>query len=165
MTRAAVEAPSEVKGGAKRKIMVALAQYPDGLTRDRIAALTGLKQSGGHFGNTIGELRKAGHLEDLSAGALRATPAGIAAVGHFDPLPTGAHLIAYWQARLGDGVVGKVFDVVARSYPSAVSRDVLAQAVGATASGGHFGNCLGELRKKGLITGSTELRASDDLYA
>jgi hypothetical protein len=150
-----------LKGGAKRRIMVALAQYPDGLTRDRIAALTGLKNGG----NTIGDLRKAGHLEDLGAGALRATTEGIAAVGAFKLLPApGAQLVQWWSNQLGQGLVRGIFNVVTDRYPASIERDELAGMAGVTASGGHFGNCLGELRKKGLITGSGSLRASEDLY-
>ena len=152
-------------GGAKRKVMVALAQYaPKALSKTRIGALTGLKTSGGHFGNTISELRKSGWLEGDGSEPLRITPAGVEALGHYVPLPTGAALVTWWQDRLGSGVASRVFHALVSVYPESMSRDVLAGEVGATAAGGHFGNSLSDLRRKELITGSKMLRAADELF-
>jgi hypothetical protein len=49
---------------AERKILAALAQYPQGRTKTQVALLAGYAQSGGGFNNAVGALRSRGWISD-----------------------------------------------------------------------------------------------------
>ena len=60
-------------------------------TRNQVAIFAGYSAKSGHVDNVLGALRSA----EYAAGGgedIRITGAGLAALGDFDPLPTGAEL-------------------------------------------------------------------------
>lgn len=161
-----VERPAgnqELGKGLKYKMMVALCQFPGGLTKQRMAALAGGSVTGGSFGGRLSELRTAGYIEECG-GLLRATPAGVSAVGEFEELPTGQELIDYWRGRIGGGIKLEMFDALVAAYPNAMTREEIATAIGASASGGSFGGRLSELRTIGLVHGSKSITAASELF-
>ncbi|MCO6438972.1 MAG: DUF853 family protein [Phycisphaerae bacterium] len=149
-------------GGGKQRMLSALAQF--GAMSDRkMSLLTGLSASSGTFGTYLGQLRAEGLIEG-SRGELRATNAGITTLGEFEPLPTGPALRAYWQQRLGQSGIRRLFDVVCEAYPASLAREEAAERAGLSAASGTFGTYLGKLRTLELVSKSGDLRASDELF-
>jgi hypothetical protein len=147
---------------AERRILAALAQYPTGRTKTQVAILTGYAHSGGGFNNALSALRSGG-LIDGSGDALRIMDAGVDALGHFEPLPTGDALLDHWRSQLGKAE-RIALDVLAAVYPRGMSKEELAEHARYAPDGGGFNNALSRLRTLELITGRGELRASQDLF-
>lgn len=153
---------SERLPGGERKLLTALAQYPEGRSKVQVAILTGYAHSGGAFGNYLGALRSKGYVAG-SQDHLRITEEGVAALGAFDPLPAGAALLEHWRRQLGKAERAAL-DVLVAAYPHALTKEVVAEQAGYEAGGGGFGNALSRLRTLELIHGRSELRASDTLF-
>jgi hypothetical protein len=159
-----VQAPApEVGTGGKRRILIALAQYPDGMAARKLSLLTGISASGGTWRTYLGELRGAGWVEGGSD-HMRITEAGVAALGSYTPLPTGEALREYWRQRLGDSGKRRIFDVVVEAYPRALSYEEVSQATGIDTAGGTWRTYLGELRGLELLVGRGDLKASAELF-
>jgi len=161
--RVAAASPSVGRGG-KHRIMVALAQYPEGLDTRKLALLTGLSSKGGTWSNYLSELRTGGLIEG-NAERMRITALGCEQLGAWKPLPTGKALIDYWRGRLGSGGKRVIFDIIVDHYPEAVSSETVAQLACLSAQGGTWSNYLSELRGLDLIEGRGMLRATDTLFS
>jgi uncharacterized protein len=146
----------------ERRILTALAQYPDGRSKVQVALLTGYAANGGGFNNYLGALRSR-ELIDGNADRLTITEAGIQALGSWEPLPKGAELIEYWRGRLGKAE-RLILETLAEAYPGALAKDEVAEKAGYEANGGGFNNALGRLRTLELVQGRRELKASDNLF-
>lgn len=148
--------------GGERKILTALAQYPQGRTKVQVAVLTHYAHNGGGFNNYLGALRNKGFVVgDIDRLAI--TQDGIDALGDFDPLPTGQELLEHWLPKLSKAE-RLILETAAANYPNAMSKEEVAEATGYEASGGGFNNALGKLRTLELISGRGEIRASDALF-
>jgi len=149
--------------GGERKILSALAQYPQGRTKRQVAILTEYAVKGGAFANYLGALRSKGFVEGRDS--IRITEPGLAALGPYDPLPTGRELLDHWLGQLGRAerlILGHLAGI----YPAAATKDEVGIATGYEPSGGGFANAIGKLRTLELITGrGAELRASEELFA
>jgi uncharacterized protein len=132
-----------------RKILIALAQYPDGMGRDRLAALSGYTVNG-HFNNMVGTLRTHEYITPALVSPIQILPAGLQALGSYEPLPVGEALRELWLNRVGASK-GRILRVLFETFPSTLSRDELAARAGYTVNG-HFNNMVGSLRTMGLIT-------------
>ena len=143
-----VAGEASIGTGGKRRILIALAQYPEGMDSRRLALLSGISQKGGTWRTYLGELRGAGWVVG-SGKHLQITAEGIAALGSFEPLPTGEALIEYWRNRLGDGGKRRIFDRVVEAHPHGVSAGQVASDTGIEMSGGTWRTYLGELRRPG----------------
>jgi hypothetical protein len=146
---------------AERKILTALAQYPNGRTKTQIAILTSYAHSGGGFNNALSSLRSKGFAEGSEP--LRITPAGISGLGSYDPLPAGKELAAHWMTQLSKAeraCLQALIDV----YPNALDKSGIAVRAGYEVSGGGFNNALSRLRTLELIQGHGLIRASKDLF-
>jgi hypothetical protein len=119
--------------------------------------------NGGGFNNAISALRVAGRITG-SGDRLEITPEGLAALGSFDPLPTGLALLDHWYGHLAKAE-RQVLYVLAQAYPHPVSKEDLAAQAGYAADGGGFNNALSRLRTLDLISGRGDLKASDDLFS
>jgi uncharacterized protein len=146
----------------ERRILTALAQYPEGRTKVQVALLTGYAATGGGFSNYLGALRSRGLIEG-AADRLSITESGIHMLGSWEPLPTGSALIDYWRGRLGKAE-RLILETLAQEYPDALTKDEVAAKAGYEANGGGFNNALGRLRTLELVQGRGELRASDNLF-
>lgn len=120
--RAPAGTPSDASLGKGEKIVLAaIAQYPNGATREQLTVLTGYKRSTRDA--YLQRLGNAGHVEIIGNGAIRATQSGIDALGSdFEPLPSGAALQAYWMGRLPEGEK-RILGVLIERYPQAVDRE------------------------------------------
>jgi hypothetical protein len=158
------------RSGARR-MLVALATYPDGLTTAQVATLAKVKRTGGTFGTYASEMIRAGLVVlvsgSIKSGVLAATTAGIETVGG-SPLPSDPEeLRSEWRSRLKARGAKSMFDVLVGCYPEWLHKQALAEHedVDLTFDGGTFGTYLSRLRSNGLIEEDAELvRAHPDLF-
>lgn len=148
--------------GAERKILSALAPYPQGRSKRQVALLTGYAIGGGGFNNAMSSLRTKGWM-DGRGDPLTITEDGLEVLGDYDPLPTGAALLAHWLGQLGKAERA-ILETLAGSYPNPMDKSSLGFASGYEPGGGGFNNALSRLRTLELIEGRGELRASEDLF-
>jgi hypothetical protein len=145
----------------ERLTLTAIAQYPQGASRDQLSVLTGYKRS---TRNTyIHRLRHRGFVTN-AGDRLTATDSGIAAMGKdFTPLPTGDELRRYWLERLPEGE-RKVLEVLVANYPRAMGREDLDPLTGYTRSSRN--TYLYRLNARRLIQTRPhgQVRASDELF-
>jgi hypothetical protein len=127
---AAVSAPRPRANGdasltkGQRVVLTAIAQSGD-VDPEQLTVLTGYKRSSRD--TYLQQLRSAGYVND--GWPANATPAGMAALGDFEPLPTGAELRDHWLTRLGGGE-RTILEVLVKAYPNGVTREQIDNATG-----------------------------------
>ncbi len=146
----------------ERRILTALAQYPEGRSKVQVAVLTGYAATGGGFNNYLGALRSRGMIQG-DGERLTITETGIQTLGSWEPLPAGSALIDYWRGRLGKAE-RLILETLTQAYPDPLTKEEVAAQAGYEANGGGFNNALGRLRTLELVQGRGELRASDNLF-
>lgn len=154
---------SLIQRSAERKVLIVLAQYPDGRSTRQVAILAGYAMGGGGFRNAVGRMRSLG-LVDGRGDSLRITEAGLQALGPYEPLPTGSALAQHWLSQLDRRAEREALQALLDAYPSSLSVDEVASRTGYEAGGGGFRNALGKLRTLELVTGRGDLRASEELF-
>jgi hypothetical protein len=157
------EPSPELGNSGLRRMMVALAQYPHGKSATQVGVLAGISSKGGSFGVYLGKGRSSGWIEG-GRDLLRITERGLAALGSYEPLPTGQELLRYWLNELGGSGAARILQVLADAYPESMSRESVGMASGISHVGGSFGVYLGKLRTLELISKRGELRASETLF-
>ncbi len=157
------DAPGEIGKSGLRKMMIALAQRPQGMSASQLGVRAGMSSSSGTFGTYLGKARGEGWI-DGERSLLRITDAGISALGEYEPLPVGRELLEYWLRDLGDSGAARMLRALAEVYPNAMSKDELGAAAGMSAGSGTFGTYLGKLRSLELCEGKGELRAAAELF-
>jgi uncharacterized protein len=121
--RAAAEATGEGIGAGERRVLTAIAQYPQGASRNQLTVLTGYKRSSRD--TYISRLRAAGLVEIFGGGSVVATNQGLVALGSdFSPLPTGDALRAYWMDRLPKGEA-EILHTLVSVWPQGKPRDTI----------------------------------------
>lgn len=135
---------------AARKILSALAEYPDGLDAKRLGFLAGVGTSGGTWGRAIRYIRDH-QLATRNGGVWKIRPAGRELVGEPEPRPRGAALLDYWCERLQNRAAASMLQVLANRGP--IDKGDLAEAAGVAPTGGTWGRAMKELRARGLIVG------------
>jgi hypothetical protein len=140
--------------------LTAALQYP-GLDRKRLTVLTGYKRSSRDA--YIVRLASKGLIE-VASNALHATEAGAAALPSFEPLPTGAALVSYWQGRLPEGE-RRTLDVLIHAGGAEVAREVIDETTGYKRSSRDA--YLVRLKARGLVefSGRGTVRASEELFS
>ena len=162
VTTALVTSENSEKSPSLRKILTALAQHPEGMDINRLAALSGYTVNG-HFNNMVGTLRADGRITPARVSPIQITEAGLKALGSFEPLPTGEALREYWLNRVGMSK-GRILEVLYNVYPHPIGIEELAERAGYTVNG-HFNNMIGSLRTMGLITPPRQpIKAVDYLF-
>ena len=146
---------------AERKILTALARYPEGRRKNQVALLTGYAVSGGGFNNALSSLRSGGRITGRDI--LKILDAGRAALGPHEPLPhPGPALVEAWAGRLPKAE-RLILLALAQAHPGSLTKEQLGAATGYEPAGGGFNNALSRVRTLALIEGRGELRASDAL--
>lgn len=153
----------EVGTGGLRRILIALAQRPQGLTARQLGVRAGLSSRSGTFATYLSKGRSEGWILGSGQQALRITDAGLKALGTYEPLPTGSALREYWLGEL-DGGAMRILAGLCDAYPRSVGREDAATRAGLSAASGTFATYLSKLRTLELISGSKELKASDELF-
>lgn len=146
---------------AQRKVLNVLVLFPSGRTKQQIAILAKYSLNGGSFNTTLGALKKSGLIQG-TASLYTLTQAGKAVVGKVEPLPKGAALRKHWRSRLNT-CEAAILSVLAKDYPRALSRQLIAQKAGYEASGGTFNAALSRLRALELVKGKREFSLDEML--
>lgn len=156
-------ADPEVGRGGLRRILVALAQRPDGLTHRQIGVRAGLSSKSGSFSTYVGKARSSAWITGHSD-RIVITEAGLAALGSYDPLPTGRDLLEHWLRELGESGASRILRAVAEAYPKALTHEEVGEAANLSAASGSYSTYCSKLRSLELIEGRKELRASEELF-
>lgn len=147
--------------GGERKMLVALAQHPDGLDRSALGLFAGLSATGGTFAKYLSNLKGRGWVE--TGRVVTITEAGVSALGSYEPLPTGRALVDYWLGWVGQGGQRRMLEAIVDAGSHGLTRAELGAATGIEPSGGTFAKYLSELRTAGLVEGRDRLRAAATL--
>lgn len=157
------DAGGDLGGGALNRIMRVLAQYPEGVTPAKVAVLANIRKGGSTMRNSLSKGRKNGWIVGGIGDTLKATGDGVAALGKYEPLPTGAALRRYWQQELGEGAPRQIFDLVLQAYPGPIDKETIGEQTGIVVNGSTMRNALSRLRTLELIS-RDQIRASEFLF-
>lgn len=139
---------------AQRAVLSALAQHGPRSVK-QVALLTGYSHTSGGYRNSLSALRSAGYIE--GRGDVTITVDGLAALGDYEPLPTGPALIEWWKDKHLGKAERMILDVLVDAYPAPVSTEEIALRTGYSATSGGFRNALSRLRSLELASGRGEL--------
>lgn len=157
---------SEVGTGGLRRILIALAQCPRGLTLRQIGIRAGLSSRSGTFSTYMSKARQSGWVQDGGqGGASTITQAGLSALGSYDPLPTGDALLDHWLRELGASGASRILSEVAKAYPKGLTLEQIGERAGMSHRSGTFSTYLSRLRTLELVSGRSEIHASADFFA
>lgn len=154
---------SEVGTGGLRRILIALAQRPQGMSARQIGVRAGLSSKSGSFNTYLSRARTNQWISG-DRNHVQITDDGIAALGDFDPLPTGDALLQHWLRDLGDSGASRILSALAEVYPQELSKSEVAERAELSGTSGSFNTYLSRLRSLELIAGRGELKASDELF-
>ena len=119
-------AEGDLKGG-KLKVLTAIAQYPEGVSRTSLNVLTGYRAT------SLYEYTRAlvaGGFAVIEGDNLKPTPEGIEALGsNFQPLPTGRALLEHWRNQLTGGEK-IIFEIIVEAFPNAIGRNEIMEKSG-----------------------------------
>jgi hypothetical protein len=149
-------------GKGERIILTAVAQYPEGASREQLTILTGYRRSSRD--TYLQRLFSRDIVANNGRGNIVATEGGMAVLGpDFEPLPTGEDLQAYWLNRLTGGE-RTLLEALIRAYPKAVEREALSEATEYKRSSRD--TYLQRLTARRLVVpvGRGEVRASGELF-
>lgn len=121
--RAAAPAANGDLPKGERAILTAIAQHVE-CSKEQLSILCGYKRSARD--TYLQRLRAKGYIAD-EGGPIRATREGVAALGSFERLPTGARLLAHWMGRLPRGEAA-VLKVVCEHWPKPTPRTAIDEA-------------------------------------
>lgn len=111
----------------EKKILIACAQFPNGLEGNQLTVLTGYKRSSRDA--YILRLSGKGYIKK-SDGVVTITEEGKAELGNdYQPLPTGIELQQYWLNSLPLGE-RKILELLIAAYPNAMAKDDISEQSG-----------------------------------
>lgn len=155
--------PSLGKSG-KRRMLVALAQRPQGLTRAQLGVRSRVSSKGGSFDTYLSALRQSGYV-DTGGERITITQAGVDALGAYEPLPEGQALADHYIAEFGNSGAARMLRVAVEAYPKRIPRHELGEMSGVSAAGGSFDTYVSKLRTLELVDVSKEgVKASDEFF-
>ncbi|HTH42873.1 MAG TPA: DUF87 domain-containing protein [Terracidiphilus sp.] len=144
-------------GKGERAVLTVLAQHGT-KNKNFVAAVAGYSVTAGGFGNILSGLRTQGYI--AGSNPIEITQEGLAALGAWNPMPSGIELLEFWKRKLGKAE-RLILGALAESN-HAMTKAELAEATGYEASGGGFGNSLSSLRTLELIEGSGSIQLNRD---
>lgn len=147
----------------EKAILIACAQFTQGLMRDQLTVLTGYKRSSRD--QYIQRLKTKQLIHQHQGGdRVFATNEGLKELGpDFEPLPTGLKLREYWLERLPVGEAS-ILNCLIDNYPNEVHRDELTQVTGYIRSSRDQYIQRMKAKEIILITGPGMVKASDTLF-
>jgi uncharacterized protein len=156
---------TEVGAGGLRRMLIALAQRPQGLTNRQLGVRACLSSASGTFSTYLSRGRQAGWIADV--GTVRCiTAAGLQALGSYEPLPTGAKLLEHWLGELGQSGAARILRALADAYPRALTNAELGDAAQISPASGTFSTYVSRLRTLELVEGGRgQLKASAELFS
>lgn len=112
----------------EKTVLIALAQYPDGMTRQHISVLTGYASSTRNEYLRVLESKMA--AEKASGGKMKVTEHGISLLGSdFTPLPEGKELQTFWLSNLPQGE-RTILEQLINHYPATLTREEISDKTG-----------------------------------
>lgn len=157
------QAPDAAVGNSGlRRMLVALAQRPNGLTNRQLGVRAGVSSRSGTFSTYLSKARSSGWIYDQGE-IRRITERGLRALGDYDPLPEGPELAQHWISELGSSGAARMLRALVDAYPRALSNEELGELAGISSRSGTFSTYLSKLRSLELATGRGEIRASEEL--
>jgi hypothetical protein len=156
----------QVPGGelqeVDRRILTALAQYPQGRSRPQVLVLARYSDTG-TFRQSLARLRASGWIIGSSDG-FRITDDGRAVLGSWDELPTGRDLAEHWFRKL-DEAPARILRTLFELDGGTLKRPELLEKTNYSDTG-TFRQALALLRRLELIDGnSSGFSASTELYS
>lgn len=152
----------KIKSGAMRILGWLCGVYPESLSKQRLATVSGFSVNGGTFGAYISNLKKIGWIsggEDLTA-----TEEGLENSTETRDIPKGEELIELWSSKFKSGI-GRMLKSICARYPYEIDREELGEETGFTPSGGTFGAYISKLRKNSLIeVNGSMIKASSEFF-
>jgi uncharacterized protein len=141
--------------GGKRKCLVAIAQYAEGINRSQLSVLTDYKKSSRN--TYVSQLVSDQYIES-SGDRLRATPAGVAALGKFERLPTGRRLVEYYLNRLRGGEL-ECFKSIVAAGANGIEREEVAKDTYKKSSRNTYISKL--VSREAVVTQGSRIRLAD----
>jgi len=108
----------------ERIILTAMAQHPEGVTREQLSVLTGYRRSSRDA--YLQRLKEKGLWEAQGEFLLAVNGAESILGADFTPLPVGRDLLDHWIRTLPIGE-RTMLEILARAYPDAVAREKLSE--------------------------------------
>lgn len=145
----------------ERALLTAAAQYSARpLTSAQLASYAGYSRRNGDISVALARLRREDYLSGTSI-----TAKGRDALGHHEPLPTGAALRRHWLEKLASDIVARRFlEVVCEAFPAALVLEDACDRAGYSRTNGDVSVALAKLRRLDLISQRQPLRASPMLF-
>jgi hypothetical protein len=157
-------APGEPGGDLKpveRALLTALAQHPEGITKQQIIIYAGYKPSG-DVSTAFGRFEREGWSR-AGGGGLVITPAGLSALGPYEPLPKGRDLREK-MLQEASPVERGLLSVLFEAYPTAMSKGEIVVKAGYKPSG-DVSTAFGKFaRLRWMVPEGRDVRASDVLF-
>lgn len=141
--------PPKFRRGAERMLRALGRMAPLRLTKTQWGTVAKLSSKSGTFSTYLSELRRAGLVEEDSAG-FTLTAAGFAHIGG-KPEPMDAEELRRHYLGILRAGASRMLEQVLNAYPEAIARDELAQRAGLEVTAGTFSTYLSDLRRNGLI--------------
>ena len=154
-----------LKPGARRVLEVLARRHPLRVTRPQLAALAGMKRTGGAFQSYFSALLRGGFITE-DGKLISVTPPGLSEAGAAagaGPMTAG-DLREMWRGILKPKAWA-VLECLLAVYPDTRTKAELAEAVGMTASGGAFQGYLTTLSSNDLVSvSSAGVQAADVFF-
>ena len=157
------DAPAgHLRAGARRMVESLGRMAPLHLTTSQWGMVAHLKTTGGTWSTYLNELKRAGLVQQHTAG-WQLTDAGFDYLGGRPAPMTATELQEHYRTILRAGAV-KMLDALIDAYPDVLSRDALGERAQLSTAGGTFSTYLNELIRNGLAErDGTDVRATDIL--
>lgn len=134
-----------LRAGAMKMLNWLSGASPEGLSKQRLATLSGFAVSGGTFNTYISELKRNGWITGTDIlvitkeGEQNATP---------ETIPNGEELLQLWKSKFRAGA-GSILEYVFKT--SSTSKEEIGSILNFEITGGTFNTYLSELKRNGLI--------------
>lgn len=153
--------PTRFRAGAQRMINALARMAPLRLTKAQWATVARMKHTGGTWSTYLGELRRAGLIEEDTSG-FSLTEAGWDYVGRRPDPMTAEELQQHYLGILRAGAA-RMLTAVMSAYPDGLTKERIAELSEVTVTGGTFSTYLGELRRNGLVEPRGDLYLATDV--
>jgi uncharacterized protein DUF87 len=152
-----------LRAGAMKILGWICAAYPNSLSKQRIATLSGFSMRGGTFNTYISELKRNGWITN-KINNLIATQEGLNNTVEEPTIPTGEELLNLWASKFRAGA-GKLLRIIYSKHPFSITKVDLGLEANMEYTGGTFNTYLSELRRNSLIhIESGEATISEDFF-
>lgn len=140
---------AKFRAGAQRMIEALARMAPLRMTKAQWATVARMKHTGGSWSTYLGELRRAGLLDEDATG-YTLSEAGWKYLGQ-RPAPLNPYELQQHYLGILRAGAARMLQTVMDAYPNGLTREQIADRAHVAVSGGSFSTYLGELRRNGLI--------------